>query len=80
LAEGKVIISKLSALKHEMGKNAVLVPIEDDQGGNVHCYNSELETLKDEGKKWFTMNWLFAECYLWVQLPLTYVRLTDQEY
>lgn len=66
LEEGKVIISKLSALKHEMGKNAVLCPIEEDGGDNVECYNLELDGWSDEQKTWFSVNWLFAECYLCV--------------
>lgn len=42
-------------------------PIESDGGGNVDCYNRELELTPDEDKKWYTMDWLFAECYLYVQ-------------
>jgi hypothetical protein len=30
----------------------------------VDCYNQELESFPEEDRKWFTMNWLFAECYL----------------
>ncbi|KAK4685763.1 damage-control phosphatase, subfamily III, partial [Tremellales sp. Uapishka_1] len=65
LAEGKIIIAKLSALKHDMGRNTVLTPIEDDGGSNVACYNEELALIPDEEKRWFTINWLFAECYLY---------------
>lgn len=43
-------------------------PIPDDGGGNLECYNDELATYDDEDKRWFTMNWLFAECYLSVGL------------
>jgi hypothetical protein len=39
-------------------------PILDDGGGNLACYNDELAVTADDDKKWFTMNWLFAECYL----------------
>lgn len=84
LEEGKAIISKVSALKSQMGKNAILEsvspfiqpgrsrlliacrPLEDDGGGNIKCYNDELATFAEEDKRWFTMNWLFAECYLYV--------------
>lgn len=83
-----MIISKLSALKREMGQNAVLSrvipsllqaeadavspgsPIEEDGQRNVDCYNDELSTHPDYEKRWFTMNWLFAECYLSVR-PIT---------
>jgi len=41
-------------------------PIPDDGGGNLNCYNDELAATPEEEKKWFTMNWLFAECYLYV--------------
>jgi len=43
-------------------------PIPDDQGGNLDCYNDALAPLPDDQKRWFTMNWLFAECYLYVHL------------
>lgn len=41
-------------------------PIESDGGGNVACYNTELDATADKDKKWYTMDWLFAECYLYV--------------
>lgn len=75
IKEGKGIISKLSSLKHEMGKNAILTDIEDDGGNNIACYNDELAVTPEEGKKWFTMNWLFAECYLYRRLR-TFFALT----
>jgi hypothetical protein len=39
-------------------------PIPDDRGGNLACYNEELATYSEDGRKWFEMNWLFAECYM----------------
>lgn len=39
-------------------------PIEDDAGSNVKEYNDELASFPVEDRKWFTCNWLFAECYL----------------
>jgi hypothetical protein len=39
-------------------------PIPDDGGGNLACYNEELASFSDDGKRWFEMNWLYAECYL----------------
>jgi len=44
----------------------VFSPIDDDGQGNVACYNDELSTYPEEEKRWFSMNWLFAECYLYV--------------
>lgn len=40
--------------------------IEEDGEINVKCYNDELANYPEEDRKWGTMNWLFAECYLWV--------------
>jgi len=40
--------------------------IEDDDEGNVQCYNDELATFSAEERGWSNMNWLFAECYVWV--------------
>lgn len=39
-------------------------PIPDDGDANRACYNEELAATPEENKRWFTMNWLFAECYL----------------
>ena len=78
VAEGKEIVAKISAMKHEMGRNIPLpcVPpltgndssndslIEDDGEGNVKCYNDELETFSDDMRGWSKVNWLFAECYV----------------
>ncbi|RSH90066.1 hypothetical protein EHS25_001399 [Saitozyma podzolica] len=68
IAEGKEIVSKISALKHEMGRNGSLTPIDDDGEANVGCYNEELQAHPEEDRHWFTMNWLFAECYLYRRL------------
>ncbi|GMK57571.1 hypothetical protein CspeluHIS016_0404050 [Cutaneotrichosporon spelunceum] len=65
LAEGKEIIRKLSGLKHNMSRNGILQPIPDDGDANRACYNDELAATPEEDKRWFTMNWLFAECYLY---------------
>ncbi|KAL1408354.1 Hairy/enhancer-of-split with YRPW motif protein 2 [Vanrija albida] len=75
LAEGKEIVAKLSALKHNMGRNGVLEPIPDDGNANRACYNDELAALADDDKRWFTANWLFAECYLY-RLLRSYFALT----
>ncbi|ORX36113.1 hypothetical protein BD324DRAFT_630234 [Kockovaella imperatae] len=68
LTEGKAIISKISALKHDMGRNGQLVDIENDGQGNVDCYNRELATFTGDQRGWSHVNWLFAECYLYRRL------------
>lgn len=30
----------------------------------MSCYNDELATFSDDDKRWFNMNWLYAECYM----------------
>ncbi|WWC87378.1 uncharacterized protein L201_002267 [Kwoniella dendrophila CBS 6074] len=68
LAEGKKIISQISQMKYDMGHNAALTPIENDGDINRECYNDELKTYPDEDRRWSTMNWLFAECYMYRRL------------
>ena len=52
-------------------------PIEEDGQGNVKCYNDELEMYSEDEKRWFTMNWLFAECYLSIAMFLCLCHMTD---
>lgn len=40
-------------------------PIPDDGNANRACYNDELAATPEDEKRWYTMNWLFAECYLY---------------
>ena len=40
--------------------------LEDDGEGNVQSYNDELATFSAEERGWSNMNWLFAECYVYV--------------
>ncbi|WVQ83850.1 hypothetical protein IAT38_005994 [Cryptococcus sp. DSM 104549] len=68
LAEGKAIIAKISQMKYDMGHNALLTPIDDDGDSNTTCYNEELKIHSDEERRWSTMNWLFAECYVYRRL------------
>ena len=51
-------------MKLRIGLTARAIP--DDEGGNLDCYNDALASMVDDEKRWFTMNWLFAECYLYV--------------
>lgn len=67
LEDGKEIIRKLSALKHDMGRDKVLEPIEHDGDINTECYNEQLKELAGGNDTWFTCTWLFAECYLLVE-------------
>jgi hypothetical protein len=39
-------------------------PIPADGSGNLDCYNDALAACADDEKRWFEMDWLFAECYL----------------
>lgn len=51
-------------LRDRQASPADLRPIPDDGDANRACYNDELEAIAEDDKRWFTMNWLFAECYL----------------
>ncbi|WVN88821.1 uncharacterized protein L203_104035 [Cryptococcus depauperatus CBS 7841] len=74
LAEGKKIISQISEMKYEMGRNTVLSPIEADGDINVDCYNEELSGYPEHNRRWNTMNWLFAECYVYRRLRSYFSR------
>ncbi|KAK8846563.1 hypothetical protein IAR55_005649 [Kwoniella newhampshirensis] len=68
LTEGKAIIARISEMKYEMSHNAILSPIPEDGDDNVSCYNDELATFSEDERRWSTMNWLFAECYVYRRL------------
>ncbi|WWD21880.1 hypothetical protein CI109_106368 [Kwoniella shandongensis] len=68
LTEGKAIIAKISEMKYEMSHNAILSPIPEDGDDNVSCYNEELASFSEDERRWTTMNWLFAECYVYRRL------------
>lgn len=74
IEEGKEIIRSISELKHDMGRNKVLSPIEDDGGSNVNCYNEHLKALDGTDDTWFTAAWLFAECYLYRRLRTYFAK------
>ncbi|GHJ89415.1 hypothetical protein NliqN6_5817 [Naganishia liquefaciens] len=74
IEEGKGIVRALSELKHDMGRNKVLHPIEDDGGANVECYNQHLKELDGTDDSWFTAAWLFAECYLYRDLRTLFAK------
>ncbi|KAF6223695.1 hypothetical protein HO133_000538 [Letharia lupina] len=61
--EGKTILEALAKLKYEVQHDRQLTPLADDGKPDVSNYNKELESLG--GPKWFSVPWLFAECYLY---------------
>ncbi|CEH14179.1 Uncharacterized conserved protein [Ceraceosorus bombacis] len=64
MEESKVIIEKLSKLKHDMGRDRPLEAIglsESDESGTAEFD----EVVKQKGWTWFNAPWLFAECYLY---------------
>jgi len=68
--EGKVIIQKISSIKHDMSRDKPLDLIEEDGGSNIDVYNDCLRPgLEDRDDAqpwtWFKTSWLFAECYLY---------------
>ncbi|EIM19627.1 DUF89-domain-containing protein [Wallemia mellicola] len=69
LDDGKFIIQCLSKLRHEMGRDQPLSPIDDQAAANVNIYNDELKHLETIGDNtWFTAPWLFAECYMYTRI------------
>lgn len=74
--EGQDIVRKVQQLKDEMLADAVLSPIEEDGEGNVQPYNEYLALFDHDQRKWWTMDWLFAECYLYRRLR-TFFAVTE---
>ncbi|PWN52319.1 DUF89-domain-containing protein [Violaceomyces palustris] len=68
--EGKVIIEKISGLKHDMSRDRPLekinvipgAPGELDDGPSTAIFD---ELIERENPTWFSASWLFAECYLY---------------
>ncbi|KAI1171743.1 hypothetical protein F4777DRAFT_36178 [Nemania sp. FL0916] len=73
LAEGKRIVEELARLKYELQHDRPLTPITDDGFPDVALYNHELEKLGSP--TWFTVPWLYCECYLYRRMS-TYFRLS----
>ncbi|KAL6308789.1 DUF89 domain-containing protein [Sparassis latifolia] len=77
IAEGKTTIERIGKLKYEMARDRALEPIPDDGEALVDTYNTELARLAEEGKgTWFTVPWLYAECYLYRLLRTYFVQTT----
>ncbi|CBQ69928.1 conserved hypothetical protein [Sporisorium reilianum SRZ2] len=77
IQEGKQIIEKVAALKHDMGRDRPLEPIrvvsghDADQGPSTELFDS---TIEKEKWTWFNAPWLFAECYLYRLLRSFFAR------
>ena len=77
--EGKGIVEGLAKLKYELQHDRQLrytgglkvtvpwtncnSPMVDDGKPDVQAYNNELEALNNP--TWFSVPWLYAECYLY---------------
>ncbi|KAL7266715.1 Hairy/enhancer-of-split with YRPW motif protein 2 [Rhizina undulata] len=70
--EGKKIIEELARLKYEMQHDRALTPLGDDGGDDIGEYNDELEKLGFP--KWFDAPWLFAECYLYRRINISFTQ------
>ena len=77
IEEGKQIIEKVAALKHDMSRDRALEPIgvvsgqDADQGPSTELFDS---TIDKEKWTWFSAPWLFAECYLYRLLRSFFAR------
>ncbi|GAA6059403.1 hypothetical protein JCM10212_003635 [Sporobolomyces blumeae] len=65
--EGKALIEKISQLIYEIKTDKVLEPLEPTgYPDDSQHYNDELS--RSQGKTWFSVSWLLAECYLYRKL------------
>lgn len=77
IQEGKQIIEKVAALKHDMSRDRPLEPIrvvsgqDADQGPSTELLDA---TIEKEQWTWFQAPWLFAECYLYRLLRSFFAR------
>ncbi|ODN74806.1 hypothetical protein L202_07121 [Cryptococcus amylolentus CBS 6039] len=74
--EGKKIISQISEMKYEMGHDGILTPIKEDGDINAQCYNEELANFPENERTWGTVNWLWAECYVYRRLRSFFAATT----
>ncbi|KAI1736660.1 hypothetical protein F4680DRAFT_253227 [Xylaria scruposa] len=72
--EGKTIVEELARLKYEMQHDRKLTPIRDDGHPDVALYNRELEALGTP--TWFTVPWLYCECYLYRRISTSFTLST----
>ncbi|KAH8652057.1 hypothetical protein BX600DRAFT_87369 [Xylariales sp. PMI_506] len=68
--EGKNIVGELAKLKYELQHDRELTPIRDDGKADVALYNQELEKLGNP--KWFSVPWLYSECYLYRRINTSF--------
>ncbi|CAL3964528.1 unnamed protein product [Diplocarpon coronariae] len=68
--EGKRIVEELARLKYELQHDRKLTPLADDGQADVAGYNQELEQLG--GPSWFSVPWLYAECYLYRRMATSF--------
>ncbi|KAL9605475.1 MAG: hypothetical protein Q9179_001316 [Wetmoreana sp. 5 TL-2023] len=89
-AEGKTIVEGLAKLKYELQHNRPLTwasklggvlwiaecfrPLMDDGRPDVADYNQELNAL--HSPTWFSVPWLYAECYLYRRMSTFFVLST----
>ncbi|UZJ54649.1 hypothetical protein CBS101457_003969 [Exobasidium rhododendri] len=71
--EAKVIIERLSKLKHDMGRDRSLETLGEDGGDGTEEYD---QVINEHHWTWFTAPWLFAECYLYRLLRSFFARST----
>ena len=76
IAEGKVIISKLVELKHNLEHDKQLKPFVADYnkyGSDLKYFNEELD--KNGPMTWLSAPWMFSECYMY-RLLFTFMQDT----
>jgi len=68
ISESKIIVEKISGLKHDLGRDRPLLPITSSSNEpSTDLLNQTLATAESKGQPltWFSSPWLFAECYLY---------------
>ncbi|KAK5116792.1 hypothetical protein LTR62_007466 [Meristemomyces frigidus] len=74
LEEGKRITEGLAKLKYELQHDRQLTPLINDGKPDIKAYNRELEQRGDP--KWFSVAWLYAECYLYRRMATLFSTST----
>ena len=63
----KAVLAKLSQLRYELQTNKAMAPIQ--HGADIKDWGDVFKTyrdnLKGEEPQWFSVSWLFAECYMY---------------
>ncbi|EWC47698.1 hypothetical protein DRE_02898 [Drechslerella stenobrocha 248] len=73
--EGRKIVEELAKLKYEVQHNRALTPLRDDGLPDISHYNSALSTLGEP--TWLGIPWLFAECYLYRRMAISFNLTTS---